>query len=73
MDKVLVDRELLPCPFCGGEARLDQRVTQSLWNSSDAVFRTLPVTSAISAAKTSAMTLTAKKLASGGTAAPSQP
>ncbi|MGV0190889.1 Lar family restriction alleviation protein [Pseudomonas aeruginosa] len=38
MDKVLVDRELLPCPFCGGEARLDQRVTQSLWNSSDAVF-----------------------------------
>ncbi|MBB76610.1 MAG: hypothetical protein CMJ75_19055 [Planctomycetaceae bacterium] len=30
--------ELKPCPFCGGEARLDQRVTQSLWNSSDAVF-----------------------------------
>lgn len=29
---------LLPCPFCGGEARLDQRVTQSLWNSGDAVF-----------------------------------
>lgn len=30
--------ELKPCPFCGGEARLDQRVTQSLWNSGDAVF-----------------------------------
>lgn len=30
--------KLLPCPFCGGEARLDQRVTQSLWNSDDAVF-----------------------------------
>lgn len=29
---------LLPCPFCGGEARLDQRETQSLWNSSDAIF-----------------------------------
>lgn len=30
--------KLLACPFCGGDARLDQRVTQSLWNSSDAVF-----------------------------------
>jgi Lar family restriction alleviation protein len=30
--------EVKPCPFCGGEARLDQRVTQSLWNSNDAVF-----------------------------------
>lgn len=29
---------LLPCPFCGGEARLDQRQTQSLWNSGDATF-----------------------------------
>jgi Lar family restriction alleviation protein len=29
---------LLPCPFCGGKARLDQRETQSLWNSSDATF-----------------------------------
>lgn len=35
---VVVERELLPCPFCGSEARLDQRVTQSLWNSGDAVF-----------------------------------
>lgn len=33
-----VSEELMPCPFCGGEARLDQRTTQSLWNSSDAVF-----------------------------------
>lgn len=30
--------ELRPCPFCGGEARLDQRQTQSLWNSDDATF-----------------------------------
>lgn len=37
-DNVIVPRELLPCPFCSGEARLDQRTTQSLWNSSDAVF-----------------------------------
>ncbi|MGA4640593.1 Lar family restriction alleviation protein [Stutzerimonas stutzeri] len=33
-----MSEELKPCPFCGGEARLDQRTTQSLWNSSDAVF-----------------------------------
>ena len=33
-----MDEELKACPFCGGAARLDQRVTQSLWNSSDAVF-----------------------------------
>ncbi len=33
-----MEKELKPCPFCGAEARLDQRVTQSLWNSNDAVF-----------------------------------
>tara|TARA_R110001592_G_scaffold111372_6_gene308511 strand:+ start:24501 stop:24815 length:315 start_codon:yes stop_codon:yes gene_type:complete len=33
-----MDKEMKPCPFCGSEARLDQRVTQSLWSSNDAVF-----------------------------------
>lgn len=32
------EQDLMSCPFCGGKARLNQRVTESLWNKNDAVF-----------------------------------
>lgn len=32
------EAKLLPCPFCGSAARLDQRQTQSLWSSDEVWF-----------------------------------